>query len=728
MLDFECFEEVNVIHLATLVKTETQPGQRELLAGFLKLALKNRISGAHTTSHVKVKYKCKNKDVGGRLYAQGPSLAKVSKRSRAIISVPAWDFDLVNVYPVLLRNLCGKRDIPCPVIKEYVANRDAWLNGTGIDKTDVIASLFGCEATTKSKKLAALRAELKVITANLTPLYPTLQKAVANLKPDAGESKLERTLMSYILQREEMDVISTVITRMTKEFPTLEMQAYIYDGFMVRKKDGVDPNHVLDQINTWVEELNVTFALKPFECPSDFVTLPKEIVQGADTDVGALRAMCHQFPHYLKMNGDKKFVFQRSTGLWTEAFGAFCNLLMDVHSDNTYGQSVSSMESIWRLMPTLADESAFFMAARRRAKGKLLFRDGIWDKQEQKRLEFTHEIYFAHAVPHDIPVTEPENVELVKAFHFTQPYPEPGVAEWRLQLMTRAVFGMGSDTMTMESGKGCNGKTHRALGFQEALGPKLACALDGKHVTVDKFNNGGGASPQLMELKDARIVFINDPPKGTIVDMALLKKLTGGDPIKARGLYKGLEEFTSLAMVHFNVNLIPNFSECEETSMRRRFHHLESNTQYLDTIDQDKPLEQIYKANKPHVGKMVASTDALLWLLINEPIRDVPVPETVKSASKETLAATDELKCAFDESYERDIAGRVASDELAKALKINPRDLAMRMKAWGYDKPKTMRIQGRIGTVNGYEGLRRKRQREDIDGTDEATEGCGVGV
>jgi hypothetical protein len=62
--------------------------------------------------------------------------------------------------------------------------------------------------------------------------------------------------------------------------------------------------------------------------------------------------------------------------------------------------------------------------------------------------------------------------------------------------------------------------------------------------------------------------------------------------------------------------------------MHRRVHYLTSKTRYL-AVDKDDPANQIYKVDAAHVAEMVAATDALLWILINEPCRDIPVPASV---------------------------------------------------------------------------------------------------
>ena len=719
MRSFECYEKVNLQNLGTLLTRVEDCGQRELLQKLYAAALKNA-DPEWKYGALKVTYTETSKELGGRWYAKGPTLQRVRKDYRQIICAPSWDFDIVNAHPVLLRNLCDRFKIPCPNLTCYINNRDIWLTGEdAVEKGDILASIYGSQASSDHILVQALRKEMIAIAEKLTPRYADLEKALKKKYPSDNEAAIERSLMSFILQREETKVVSMVLTLMQQQFPDLEIQAYIYDGFMVRKADGVDSNQVLCKINEWVQPLRVQFALKPFECPADFEPEPVERLRGGDHDVNAFNALCLQFPDFVKRADNVNMVFDRATGIWQQnSFGSFANLLKEAHANNEYGQNVRAMERVWKLMATLPDDAAYFEAARLKAKGKLLFKDGIWDKLEGERLDFSPSIFFAHAVPHNIPLEKPDAVDEVNKFHFDHPYPEPGVAEWRRQVIVRAAFGLGADTMTFELGAGANGKSVRVTALSRALGNKLVISLDGRHFTVDKYNNSAGASPHLMKLKHARMVFVNDPPKDSVLDMALLKKLTGMDPIAARGLYKDLEEFISYAMVQLNVNNMPRFSECEESYMERRVRFLSSNVRYVIGLEKDDPENHVYRADEAHTSRMIAATDALLWILINEPLRDVPVPESVKHETKDLIAEKDELKSKFHQLFTKDNDGKVASDELGKELSLNPRDLSKRMSTWGFGKPKTMRIPGRAGTVNGYVGLRRKRPREDEEDVD----------
>ena len=397
MDSYTCYEKLNRPNLATLIQQTHDPAEKTLLAKMLKKLNKDNV--------MEVTYKCVNKDVGGRLYAAGGvSLQTTRKLTRAIISEPSWDFDIVNAYPQLLVNKCKQIGLPCETVQNYVDNRDGWF-ATGVTKLDVIKTLFGSKEPSRFHQIQALQKEVEDITDVFTTMYPDLHKAVKKLKPRVGEDKLERTLMSYILQGEEMKVMSKVLSKMKLVFPNLHIQAYIYDGFMVRKSDGVDPDEVLAQINSWVEGDNVTFCLKPFECPATFTPLRKEQLEIDEDDWRAFEAMHFMFPQFLKMNKGLRMVFNERTGQWAEDDpGPFYTLAHRAHPNDRYGSVVIRMRAMWELMITLPDDAEFFERAKLASIGKLLFTNGIFDKCAQARIDFTPDILFQARVTYPIVV------------------------------------------------------------------------------------------------------------------------------------------------------------------------------------------------------------------------------------------------------------------------------------------------------------------------------------
>ncbi|MEJ1089406.1 phage/plasmid primase, P4 family [Microbacterium sp. Mu-80] len=69
--------------------------------------------------------------------------------------------------------------------------------------------------------------------------------------------------------------------------------------------------------------------------------------------------------------------------------------------------------------------------------------------------------------------------------------------------------------------------------------------------------NANGASPALFDLRGARFVALSETEKMARIASALLKSLTGGDPVTARGLYKNPITFLASWLILLVTNHLP---------------------------------------------------------------------------------------------------------------------------------------------------------------------------
>jgi len=456
------------------------------------------------------------------------------------------------------------------------------------------------------------------------------------------------------------------------------------------------------------------------EC-CDFISEPFEITETIEEEYEAMTAdesafnyILSKYPNYLKRRGQYRMIYEENNGIWiADDIGAFMRLCIKTWKDKNevYGTMVRKMETLWKMALKLEDEEAFFKNAELKTQGKVLFLDCISDKLNNCVLDFSPEYYFVHQIPYKYPKTKPKNTDLVDKFYFTQPYPEPGVADWLRHDKMLDMYGLGSDTFIIEIGTGSNGKSRRADGIKKAIG-SFAGDMSGDHFAVSTNTSASGANPQLMPLKDLRLAYVSEPRKGIITDMSIIKKITGGDPIACRALHKGVETFTSKTKIHFMTNGMIKFSECEAGFMDRRLRILESNTKYLKNIQEDDPENQEYRADDNLARTVIDSTDALLWILVNEPYNpNMPVPESIIVSSRETIEDQDDTKKLFFSNFEIDPRGRVFSKVICDVLNIQPRLLASKMREWGFEKPKVISIDNE--KASGYFGIKNKVIRDD---------------
>lgn len=81
-------------------------------------------------------------------------------------------------------------------------------------------------------------------------------------------------------------------------------------------------------------------------------------------------------------------------------------------------------------------------------------------------------------------------------------------------------------------------------------------------ITKKVMNTGGSnASPDFAKLKYTRLVNVNEIEDGMMLDIALIKQLTGGDTLTARALYKDEFEYVPQFKLLINTNFLPRMSE-----------------------------------------------------------------------------------------------------------------------------------------------------------------------
>ena len=131
-----------------------------------------------------------------------------------------------------------------------------------------------------------------------------------------------------------------------------------------------------------------------------------------------------------------------------------------------------------------------------------------------------------------------------------------GLMDYVMLLLATFIDGSTKDEQFhIWEGDGANGKSLLVELFQDALGD-YAGVLDNTVLTT-KRNKSGNATPELFDTKNKRFIVIQEIEAGAQIQCGLLKQLTGGDKITARGLYKDIETFKPQFKMVLTTNHLP---------------------------------------------------------------------------------------------------------------------------------------------------------------------------
>lgn len=118
-------------------------------------------------------------------------------------------------------------------------------------------------------------------------------------------------------------------------------------------------------------------------------------------------------------------------------------------------------------------------------------------------------------------------------------------------------------------GSGANGKSVFLETLTRVMGPSLAVGLPRESLVGGSERSSGSASPDIVRLFGKRMVRILEVPGDVPLQEDLIKRLTGGEALPVRNLFKGYFEFQNVASPHMSGNGLPTISGTDNGIWRR---------------------------------------------------------------------------------------------------------------------------------------------------------------
>lgn len=203
----------------------------------------------------------------------------------------------------------------------------------------------------------------------------------------------------------------------------------------------------------------------------------------------------------------------------------------------------------------------------------LCFTNGVWDFSEGVQT-------FRPGLPQDyltkcthvafVPEEErhPSMVAEITTF-FHQLFPTPGLNRYMWDhLASCLVGGNKNQTFNIYLGSGSNGKSKLTALMSHCFGDyKGTVPIT---LVTQKRGEIGGTSSEVVQLKGVRYAVMQEPTKNNCtLNEGVMKEITGGDPITARGLYKDSETFTPQLNLVVCSNILFDINSTDEGTWRR---------------------------------------------------------------------------------------------------------------------------------------------------------------
>ena len=200
---------------------------------------------------------------------------------------------------------------------------------------------------------------------------------------------------------------------------------------------------------------------------------------------------------------------------------------------------------------------------------------------------------------------------------FNKLFPIPELKTYMIEHLASCLIGTNKNqTFNVYHGSGSNGKS--------ILTDLMACVLGNYKGTVpitlvtEKRGLIGGTSDEILKLKGVRYAVMQEPSKNVKLNEGIMKELTGGDPIQARGLYSESEIFEP----QFNLVVCTNnlFDiESNDDGTWRRIRKVDYVAKFVDENETyTDETKYVFKKDKTLKDKLPKFAPVLASILVNK--------------------------------------------------------------------------------------------------------------
>jgi P4 family phage/plasmid primase-like protien len=251
---------------------------------------------------------------------------------------------------------------------------------------------------------------------------------------------------------------------------------------------------------------------------------------------------------------------------------------------------------------------------------------------------------------------EVESIDYKKTFEelhefMNKLFPIPDLNKYMWEHLSSCLIGANKNqTFNVYHGSGSNGKSILADLMSVTLGEyKGTVPIT---LVTDSRGKIGGTSDEVLKLKGVRYAVMQEPSKGVKLNEGIMKELTGGDPLQARGLYSESEIFEpQFSLVVCTNNLFD--IESNDDGTWRRIRKCDFKSKFVDegeSYNDETPY--IFVKDKSLKDKLPSFATVFASLLVERAFKTGGVVEdceTVLQASNKYRNGQDHINAFIQE-------------------------------------------------------------------------------
>jgi phage/plasmid-associated DNA primase len=273
----------------------------------------------------------------------------------------------------------------------------------------------------------------------------------------------------------------------------------------------------------------------------------------------------------------------------------------------------------------------------------LHFTNGVLDLTEMRLRDGRPSDYLSLTTGYDFVDHSPDDVEVIECEdHLSKVFPDPMLKKYFMEYSASLLRGGNSQkTFLNQSGEGDNAKSINMDLMRLALGKYMKILPTA--LIVGKRTQSAQATPELCGIQGVRFAILQEPNSKDVINIGILKELSGNDIIYIRGLFKDSQEVRPMFKLSLICNKLPRLP-CDDPATWNRIRVL----LYESCFPNDKRTipdtfeEQVKVKRFPRdpffSEKLPKLKTAFMWLMFENFKRiqkegRMPEPERVQEAT-----------------------------------------------------------------------------------------------
>ena len=252
----------------------------------------------------------------------------------------------------------------------------------------------------------------------------------------------------------------------------------------------------------------------------------------------------------------------------------------------------------------------------------------------------------------------------------SQVIPNESVREYVLFTLSTFLDGeIAHEHFNIWVGSGGNGKSKLIEMFEHAMGKY--CSKLPVSLLTQKRASSNAPTPEIVRLKGKRMVVLQEPEDREKLQVGLMKELSGGDKIIARGLNKEPIEFKPQFKMVLTCNKLPKVPS-DDGGTWRRIRVVKFTSEFKEIPDPEKDNQ--FPAD-PHLSeKLIKWGQPFFWMLTQyyKKYKDIGFsePEEVKLSTREYQKTNDMYSDFIDIHLEKVPNGVVYLDDIFTVFQV----------------------------------------------------------